>query len=100
MTEGNFDLGEVGLENRGELMKRFEQQFFVLGKTAGLFVPAGEALADSVVRHYWSSFLSKGINPIYGDFEVNNCLSSVGTPSQTRHKETPNRLDQTVALTE
>ena len=85
VSERHFDLGEIGLENGRELMESLEQQFLVLRKTA-LFVPvASEALANGVVRHYRSSFLSKAINPIYGDFEVNNSLPLLGTPSQTHH---------------
>jgi hypothetical protein len=85
VTERNFDLGEVRLENGGELMERIEQQFLVFREAASFLSVAGEALANGVVRHYWSSFLSKAINPIYGDFEVNNSLSLLGTPSQTHH---------------
>jgi len=86
VTERNFDLGEIGLENRRQLMKRIEQQLLVLGEAVFLLAAAGEPIADGVVGHYSRSFFSKAINPIYGDFEVNNCVLGMGTPSQTNYK--------------
>jgi hypothetical protein len=79
------DLREIGLENDRELLEGIEQQLLVFRETALFFPAASEALANGVVRHYRSSFLSKAINPIYGDFEVNNSLSLLGPPSQTHH---------------
>ena len=86
MSERDFDLGEIGLENRRQLMERIQQQLFVFREAVFLVSVAGEAIADGVVRHYWCSFLSKAINPICGDFEVNNRMLAMGTTSQTHHK--------------
>jgi len=57
VRERDFDLREIGLENRRQLMERIQQQLFVFREAVFLVSVAGEAIADGVVRHYRCSFL-------------------------------------------
>jgi putative ABC transport system ATP-binding protein len=83
VAERDFDLGEIRFEHGGQLLESIDEQLFVCSERVLIFAAPGKPLADGVVRHTKVLFLSKAINPSYGDFEVNRYLLAMGRHSQT-----------------